>query len=218
MFESLATKYLEAASAKVPFRHALLFVLGIMISFTLEAGGNDGIIFWILNFKLSSFSSWEYWKKIDPSLGNLIFSIVFVSAGVFIERLMASSIFLIMDNSLHYREKIRNVYKQLRLNNISSGDRQGEISIIETALLPASRKIIFRSSIAQFCGSAALALLLMPNHSYTDIGVGFSMLVISGLSVIRSTQIFVSDYFPMAILRNILQRKAEPEIGDKLGE
>ncbi|WP_153065901.1 hypothetical protein [Xanthomonas campestris] len=216
MFESLATKYLEAASIKVPFRYVLLFALGFIISFTLAGDINNGIIFWVLDFKLSSFSSWEYWKKNDPSLGSLVFSAFFVSAGVLIERLMANSIFLLMDKALSYRSKIREIYSSIKTGGMSSGDRQAEISIIESALLPVSKKIVFRASIAQFCGSLALALLLMPNHSSIDIFVGLGMLFISGLSVIRSTQIFISDYFPLATMRNILQRKSEPEVIDNL--
>ncbi|QTF19422.1 hypothetical protein [Xanthomonas citri] len=216
MFESLATKYLESVSAKVSFRYVLLFLLGFIFSFASDENGAGGLLRWIVDFKLSYFASWDYWKEHDPRLGNLLFSVCFVCAGVFIERLMATFIFLIMDRGLGYRPKVRKTFEIFKKINISAQDRQVEISIIEAALLPVSRKITFRASIAQFCGSCSFLLLFMPNSSTLDACVGLGMLVIIGLLIIRSIQIFIADYFPLATFRNILQRKSEPEIDDEL--
>ncbi|MBT2746062.1 MULTISPECIES: hypothetical protein [unclassified Lysobacter] len=211
MFESLATKYLEAASTKLPLRYFFLFALGFLI-IAADEGGQVGVIDSLLSLKLVDLMSEKYWVKQAPSLGWALFACVFVITGAWVEKAISSGLLRLNERNNKYKESVRKIYESARLHLPPRAERQSEIALIEAALMPSMKRINLRTSLAQTSGALGVFLILLPWGSVLDMVVGVVLLIVALLAVIRSMQIFIADYFPLAVMRNILQGRRE--IGD----
>lgn len=214
MFESLATSYLESVTARFPAQRALVFVIGFILSLVISEALSGGIVSTLLKFELVNLTVPSKPPLVDSTIGGLILGLGLAFLGVAASRLTAFTLFRLADRSTKMREKVRKIYRKgANTGSLSAPDRQTEISILEGSLLHAASRIKAFNALAEFSGAVGLLLIAAASISGTQdfvVGLLFTSLLV--LCVVRSVQIFISDYFAMAAYKNRLQGRCEPQL------
>lgn len=211
MLESLTTSYLESVASKFPVQRTALFAIGFIVSLVLPEALSDGVVGTLVRLKLTSLAAPKEWPLTSASLGSVLLGLAYVFVGIAASRSMAAVVFLLADRATNLRSKVSNIYRESAgLRTLPRSDRETEIAIIDGALAPVASAIRSVSSLAEFAGSLGLSLLILSVKSgLHDCLVGVLLLLVMVLSVIRSVQIFISDYFALAAHRNQLQGRGD---------
>lgn len=212
MLDSIAQKYIEAASASIPLRHICAMVTSlVIITCSDRAGALVKAIFEIPLFDLLDLA---YWNSLDLSLSALYLALTLVILGVLAERCLAVSLFRLAARFFDYRNKVLVEYRKLVSSPASTESRESRLKLLEGAAKPTARRFSRSVCISQMSFTSAFTFLLWGGAAI-DFLIGAALLTIGVLRTVETVKIFISEYFPIIALRNVLQGLPPPaEIAD----
>ncbi|MDR7068386.1 hypothetical protein J2X02_001203 [Pseudoxanthomonas japonensis] len=150
--------------------------------------------------------------SVQVSIGSISFGLLLVAFGMFFSRALASVFVFLVDRNSGFKARVKDLYANRKpLVSATPSERQVEISIVEQALTPISKKLRMFVSLAETCASLGLAVFLCRGlNSWIDILVGSVLMFAGALASIRSVQIFIAEYYALSSFVLLLQGRDAP--------
>lgn len=212
MFESIASKYIEVVSSRLPARHALCFVIGLLL-WSHAVKSEQGVVIGVMDLKLNDFISLEFWRSLDIGVGSVFLALVFVLFGVISSKVIARLIFYLIDRSAKFKLRVSDTYDRWSLSEASMDDRLKMLEL--TAKLEDRVRRVLGGYVGLSQSSSSIAgYLALEGYLGLDTVVFALLSIVALLAIIKSVQFFISEYYPVIAFRERVAGAGSVEFGE----
>lgn len=202
-------RYAEAASEGLPLRYVVGFILSLLVLTTAPMASSTGMTNAIVELHIFQLANLDYWKLIDPRMGDVLLACGIVASSVFAERLLSRVLFSVADKKGNYRSIISQYYLKLAADQQTSESRSQKLQLLEGAIKPTAKKFSYQVCFSQLAFICGIALALC-GDGLLDLALTLVFFAAALLSTFRAVHLFLAEYYPLIALRNTIQGLPPP--------
>jgi hypothetical protein len=211
--ESAASSYADAVASAIPLHRAVLVIVSAFSFLVYRTTSQGSVLSKIYSIPIS-----DLWSISSPILkravvGDLIFGACFVAASVVLARFALWCLFSLALRSTSLISRINSVVLSSRSLGIEERKRAAEFA--ESSLGRPAKRIRTVNRLAEFIWVLGLLLVMLGVlRSVVDTAIGSLLLVLAAIIFVRVTNIFLSEYFGIAMYVAKLEGRTTPKLGD----